>query len=420
MPRPRIVVAAAAAAVAVLVAASTMPAGAAATTGLDPSAVAQAQLAGCQAWLAQHPGSTSAQHTRMVQCVSDEQAILVALAATPAPSPSSSPSSSPSPTVGPTTPAPTTVPPTSASPTPPAPTTPPPSPSPTPSPTAAAWPGPLNTGVPPGTALTTYTGPCTITTPGTLIDAKTINCDLSIRTHDVVITRSRINGSIGDGEPQNCAGCSFTLDQVEVNAGPETNPAVWHTTLTVLRSNVHGGQTAVSCVQACTVKDSWLHGQVHNPNVADQHFGGFLSNGGGTAATPSLIQHNTITCDVPQTTVGGGISSCSGDMNLFSDFGAVAYYTLDHNLFQSSGEASFCVYGGSSPGKPGGPGHHLVFTGNVMEHGNQIGDPGNNGGIKACAWWGAVADWDGSQPGNVWSGNMWEDGTVLLPTRSGS
>jgi hypothetical protein len=389
---------------------TTTPAASAAATS-DPLAVAQGQLAGCQAWLAAHPGSTSAQHTRMVQCVTDEQAIITALtAATPSPSPSTTPSASPSPTAGPTTPPPTSAPPTTQPPSPtPAPTT----TSPTPSPTVnAGWPDASNTGVPFGVVRTAYTGPCTITTPGTTIDAKTINCDLTIKTHDVTITRSLINGSIGDGEPQNCAGCSFTLDQVEVNAGPEVNPAVWHTTLTVTRSNIHGGQTAVSCVQACTVKDSWLHGQVHNTSVADQHFGGFLSNGGGSATAPSLIQHDTIACDVPESTVGGGTSSCSGDVNLYGDFGGVSYYSFINNLLvaptdPSQGTPSFCAYGGT--GKAGLP-DHIVYQDNVFMRGL----PGN-GGQAHCGWWGAATNFDANAPGDVWTGNHYQDNGEVIP-----
>jgi len=387
---------------------TTTPAASAAATS-DPMAVAQGQLAGCQTWLAQHPGSTSAQHTRMVQCVTDEQAIIAALSAV---TPSPSPSATPSPTVGPTTPAPTSAPPTTQPPSPtPSPTT--SSPTPTPSPTVSSgWPDATNTGVPFGTVLSTYTGPCTITVPNTLITGKIINCDLAIRTSGVQINRSIINGSIGDGEPQNCPGCSFSLDQVEVNAGPQQNPAVWHTTLTVTRSNIHGGQTAVSCVQACTVKDSWLHGQVHDPNKADQHFGGFLSNGGGSQATPSLIQHNTIACDVPETTVGGGTSSCSGDINLYGDFGGVRYYSFINNLLvaptdSSQGTPSFCAYGGT--GKAGAP-DHIVFQDNVFMRGL----PGD-GGKAHCGYWGAATSFDVNAPGDVWTGNHYQDNGEVIP-----
>lgn len=56
-------------------------------------------------------------------------------------------------------------------------------------------PGPSTTGVPTGTALTTYTGPTTITTDGTVIDSKFIPVHLVIRAKNVTISRCEIVGA---------------------------------------------------------------------------------------------------------------------------------------------------------------------------------------------------------------------------------
>ena len=53
------------------------------------------------------------------------------------------------------------------------------------------WPGAHNTGVPGGVSLRTYGGPCHITTAGTVIDARIVNCHLTIDATGVVISRSR-------------------------------------------------------------------------------------------------------------------------------------------------------------------------------------------------------------------------------------
>src|SRR6185503_7538234 len=42
------------------------------------------------------------------------------------------------------------------------------------------WPGPSNTGVPPGVTLTPYEDSCTITADGTVIDGRSLNCDVVI------------------------------------------------------------------------------------------------------------------------------------------------------------------------------------------------------------------------------------------------
>ncbi len=56
-------------------------------------------------------------------------------------------------------------------------------------------PGPTTTGVPGGVTLTTYTGPATITTDGTIIDSKYIPFHLVIRAKNVRITRCEIVGA---------------------------------------------------------------------------------------------------------------------------------------------------------------------------------------------------------------------------------
>lgn len=398
----------------------------------DPLRSAQEQLQVCQAALrATNPAPTSTMRTWANTCIAVQQAaIRVLTAATPSPSPTvTSVSPTPAPTSASPTPAPTTASPTPTPTTPsPTPTTasPSPTPTPTPTPTGAActnptsppdtnfnilpgYPGCADTGVPPGQTLLPWSGcpagggTATMTTAGLHLDSVIINCDLEIHTSGVVITRSRINGSVNDGEVNTR---SYSLDQVEVNAGICQCPAVWHTHLTVTRSNIHGGQTAVSCVEACNVSDSWLHGQVHDPSFPNQHFGGFLSNGGGSAAAPSLIRHNTVVCDItPQIVTQAGTASCSGAINLFGDFGGVSHYTFDQNLIQASGDMSYCIYGGG--GKAGMP-DNISFTNNMMLRVASLTPP-------RCAWWGNVSSWLPNQPGMVWSGNTFEDGTPLNP-----
>ena len=62
--------------------------------------------------------------------------------------------------------------------------------------TGTCWPGPGNTGVPTGTSLTDYNGPCTITTPNAVIDSKMVNCGLIIQAANVTIRKSKVNGIV--------------------------------------------------------------------------------------------------------------------------------------------------------------------------------------------------------------------------------
>src|SRR5262245_7175280 len=200
--------------------------------------------------------------------------------APPTPTPSESASPTPTMTTPPATTPPATTPPAT---TPPA-TTVPPSPSPSPSPSSTpppppgcpvpgknvpgaadpfggCWPGPGLVGVPVGTTLTPYTGPCTITVANTVIDSKTVNCDLVIRAANVGIRNSRINGMVTDS---GVAGASFTIVDSTVS-----NPArdggcqcVGDHDYTALRVEVVGGLRGGWCASHCTVQDSWSHGRL--------------------------------------------------------------------------------------------------------------------------------------------------------------
>ena len=205
------------------------------------------------------------------------------------------------------------------------------------------WPGPDNTGVPPGTTLSDYSGPCTITVANTVIDSKTVNCDLSIQTTGVVIKNSKINGQIFSSEETSY---SFSLEDSEVDAGLVELAAVGSTNVTVKRCNIHGGITTFYCWSNCDVRDSWLHGQGLPPN-AGWHLGGFRADDNGFDAvgkTNATAVHNTIACDTPPNgTQEGG---CTSGVALIPDFGPISYVTMDQNLIVASEGQSYCVYGG--------------------------------------------------------------------------
>jgi hypothetical protein len=261
------------------------------------------------------------------------------------------------------------------------------------------FPDASNTGVPAGTKLSNYGGPCTITSDGTVVDSKTVNCStFEVRARNVVIRKSKINGIVVTTE-RNVF--SFTLEDSEVNAGTVQRSAVGSTNITIVRSNIHGGQTSVTCAANCTIRDSYLHGQ-KLPAGSDWHLGGFLANDTGTnGRTNATLTHNTIVCDNPGTSAGGG---CSGDVNLFADFGPVSYITVQDNLFGANDGISYCVYGGSTSGKAHTGGvSNIVFVNNTFRRGAN----------KKCGYYGPITSFDPGRPGNRWENNRWEDGTPL-------
>jgi hypothetical protein len=266
------------------------------------------------------------------------------------------------------------------------------------------FPGATNTGVPAGTTLTPYTGPCTITVANTVIDARTVDCDLDIRAAGVVISRSSINGNVSlDTDQAAAVNWSYTLADSEVDGGERQIYAVGYGNMTVLRSDIHGGQASVQCGEkavSCTVRDSWLHGQAL-PADAQWHLDGFKSDGGG----PIVLRHNTIACDHPPSTTNdeGG---CTGDIGLLPDFAAISNAQVENNYLAAGVDVfSYCAYGGDSASKPYPHADHVVFKDNVFAR----------GGNGRCGTYGPVTDFNVDGTGNQWINNTWDDGGEVPP-----
>lgn len=253
----------------------------------------------------------------------------------------------------------------------------------------STFPGPDNTGVPKGTVLTPYDGPCEITEPNTVIDAKIVECPLIIKAAAVRITRSKTMHVDVD-----MTGASLTIEDSLVDGGKWMGPAIGFSYVTVRRSEVRGGQSSIQCTPNCLVEDSWLHGQYLQPGQP-QHLGGFLSNGGGDVT----LRHNTIGCDVEDVDGGG----CSGDAQIYGDFSELSRFTFERNLFLET-PGGFCTSFGYNPGKPFGTNPtFIVVKDNVWQR-------GKNG---KCAAFGPTTSFSAGGEGNVWSGNVWDDGKVL-------
>ncbi|MFP2908472.1 DUF4082 domain-containing protein [Pyxidicoccus sp. 3LFB2] len=256
------------------------------------------------------------------------------------------------------------------------------------------FPNASNTGVPAGTQLTPYTGPCTITVANTVIDSKTVNCDLAIRAAGVIIRNSKINGSVATDE--NSTGYSFTITDSHVDAGDRIVTGVGAVNFTAIRVHVQGGNRSMHCWHDCEIRDSYVHGQMTDET-------GTAHESGIRMGRNVILRHNTITCDAPDVPPDAG---CSAGLTGYGDFAPVENNLVENNYFPGT-TGGFCAYGGSSQGKPySGATNNIRFIGNVFGRGSS----------GRCGWYGAITSFDTSEPGNVWSNNTWEDGTVLPPS----
>lgn len=369
---------------------TSAPAGAADPTD-SALAHAQAQLVWCQQARAQ--AHTTAERAWGNTCITLAQRVLDSL--TP-------PTTTPAPTTATSPPA-TTRPPTT---TPPATTVmPPTSPPPAgcsrtghvpggPDGFGGCWPDATTTGVPAGTTLTAYTGPCVITSPVT-ITAKTVSCTLDIRSTGVQITNARIVGTVYVDHPG--AGFVTILDS-EIDAGGPTNSGLGKSDFYAARVHIHGGNRSAWCEYNCTIVDSYVHGQARDPS-------GVAHEGGIRMGDGSTIRHNAIACDAPDVPPDAG---CSADLTGYGDFAPIRNNLLERNLFMAS-TGGACAYGGSSGddgSKPfGNQAANIRFVDNVFQHG-----PGGK-----CGFYFPITDFDSSRPGNVWTGNVWDTGGTVPP-----
>ncbi|GGR48772.1 hypothetical protein J2S40_000310 [Nocardioides luteus] len=309
----------------------------------------------------------------------------------PSPSASTSPAPSVSPSQSPSPSAPSSAPSSSAPPA----TTPPAETDSKLPPTSvpAGFPDAASTGVPEGVRLSPYTGPCTITTAGTVIDGKTVNCALKIRAADVTIRNSVVNGTVYNDEDSD--GLGFEIIDSEVRIGNRGGTGISNVGFTVVRVEVTGGNRSINCWRDCTVRDSFVHGQFTDLTGVAHESGIRMGSGG-------VIRHNTITCDAPDVPPDAG---CSAGLTGYGDFAPVRDNLIERNVFLTT-TGGACAYGGSSEGKAYPDADHIRFVDNVFQR---------TAARPNCGYWFPIASFDTSAPGNVWRGNVWSDGGVVPP-----
>ncbi|WP_431841288.1 DUF4082 domain-containing protein [Calidifontibacter indicus] len=259
-----------------------------------------------------------------------------------------------------------------------------------------SFPSAATTGVPAGTTLTPYTGPCTILTDNVVIDRKIVNCELRILAKGITITDSVINGTIASD--QDYYNGSFTITDSEVRVGNEPGTGIGQSNFVATRVEVTGGGRSVNCYLNCTVQDSYLHGQYTD-------YTGKAHESAIRMGSNSIIRHNTLVCDAGVVPPDAG---CSAALTGYGDFDVVQKNTIDNNLIDGGLVTStgYCAYGGSTQGKPFSAGvNNIKFTNNIWMRGPS----------GQCGYWGPITSFDSYAPGNVWSNNLWDDGKPVAP-----
>lgn len=199
-----------------------------------------------------------------------------------------------------------------------------------PVPTAPVFPDASNTGVPSGTTLTNYTGPSTITTDGTVIDAKKVTACLVIRADNVTIKNSLIqsrgcyfNVLSDDGN----TGLKLTDVEIDGLSNDGGDSAINGGGFTCLRCDIHGTIDGIKAQSDVVIKDTWIHDLVI---TSESHNDGIQSLG----TTSLKVLHNSIVLQ------DGSTSAIILSTGSASDMRNVQ---IDGNLL---GGGAYTVYGG--------------------------------------------------------------------------
>jgi hypothetical protein len=145
-----------------------------------------------------------------------------------------------------------------------------------------------------------------------------------------------------------------------------------------------------------------VHGQYTDLRGIDHESG--IRMGAG-----SVLRNNTIGCTAEDVPPDAG---CSAAITGYGDFAIVQKNDIDGNLILA-GSGGYCAYGGSTAGKPYSAGvNNIKFTNNVWQRGTEMGAGGRG---YVCGYWGPITSFDSNAPGNIWSNNLYDDGTRVPP-----
>ncbi len=291
-------------------------------------------------------------------------------------------------------------------------------------PQGGCFPGISNTG--PSVAANTlpiYTGSCTISATNTVIDSKVVNCrTIDVQASGFVLKNSYLNGGIvqSGGSPSFTVQDSFVDSAVQYPAcsngscsagfyacgdpnNATTDCGITGSNFTILRTEIVHSNRAAYCQAPgpCVIQDSYFHGTNLWPDASNR------AHASSVREEQNLtLRHNSLSCSYTGPFVNGDIG-CSANLTGYPDFTPIKNNTVDANLFVANtvGNA-FCAYGGGTAGKSfSGDSTNATnqrFTNNVFQRG---------GG--QCGAYGAITDFITGRTGNVWSGNVWDDGSVV-------
>lgn len=308
------------------------------------------------------------------------------------------------------------------------------------------FPGPNSVGVPAGTTLTDYVASiparnvdaghlndnfyytdeqtCYIKAPNTVIQNRVINCSLRIRSKNVQVINSQINGIVFIDDTW-CEDSGNGTSSIVITDSNIDNPnayggrTVGLCDFTILRSKIHGGPSVASCSN-CTIRDSYMY----LDDTSADPINGINHNSVVRVGPKANLIHNTIQCHIKTYENTGTTSDpteesgCSANQTAYSHDGLVPYNATIKRNFYMTTSGGYCAWGGSTSGEnnQGDGVHDLKFIENIFQRKNLPIVNATRGTTSYtgtnCGTFGPIANFY-DRPGNVWECNRWDNGAVL-------
>ncbi len=267
-----------------------------------------------------------------------------------------------------------------------------------PVPSRCGFPDATNTGVQPGITLQRVpeditSGPgwiwdsrgwLSVNDNGAILENIVVNNGISVQANNVTIRNIVINTGGEDFGIALRHTNNTRIEHVEIGPTPSDSRLLVGikdiygdaTGTLITHADIWGSSTGVQ-MGSGTLTNSYIHDL---RKQGDDHVNGFTSNG---STQPLTLTNNTIFNSFDQTDA----------ISLFQDFGVEANRTITNNLIGGGG---YTLYGGA--GTKGQTSNIVITNNRFTRH-----------LFPNSGYYGPVAAYEPNAPGNIWTGNIWDD-----------
>lgn len=248
------------------------------------------------------------------------------------------------------------------------------------------------------TSRTTYSGPTTISTNGTVVSGKNIDSDIVIGANNVtiqgcaIVGRVLINNSAANVQILDCSVRNATF-------GSGHDMLIWgqsENQLDIRRCDIKWAMSdpVKLGVGPYKIHDNWIH---DNSQAADGVHADLIETFGGTCAGLEIV-HNTIIYPYTAENTTTCIMLSPDTATWYQDI------LVDNNLL---GGCTVVMYPpGAGPSSPTQATNCRVINNHITTQGGLY----PNGGASGVSYHSPNVVMDWTTGGNEWSGNVWHDG----------